>query len=52
MYDVYNPSTRRDMPFRWMPPEAIKNDDFTTMSDAWAFGVLMWEIMTRGKLVL
>lgn len=49
MYDVYNPSIRRNMPFRWMPPEAIQNDDFTTMSDVWAYGVLMWEIMTRGK---
>jgi insulin receptor len=31
-YDVYEPSNQRQMPFRWMPPEAIRNSDFTTMS--------------------
>ena len=39
----------KDLPIWWMPPEAISNDQFTTASDLWAFGVLMWELFAYGE---
>lgn len=38
------------MPLRWMSPEAILEGDFSTKSDVWAFGVLMWEVFTHGEM--
>eukprot|EP00118_Oscarella_pearsei_P002752 m.11467 g.11467 ORF g.11467 m.11467 type:complete len:465 (+) comp23382_c0_seq2:180-1574(+) len=37
------------LPIRWMSPEAIQTGTFTTESDIWAFGILMWEVFTLGK---
>ena len=40
----------RELPIRWMAPEAISSGQFTITNDIWAFGVLMWEILTYGEL--
>lgn len=38
------------VPLRWMSPEAVLEGDFSTKSDVWAFGVLMWEVFTHGEM--
>ena len=39
-----------DVPFRWMPPEALRRRRFTEKSDVWAFGVTAWELLTGGEV--
>ena len=46
--DYYRVEGKAALPVRWMPPESIVYGKFTTESDVWSFGVVMWEIFSFG----
>ncbi|KAL1006152.1 hypothetical protein UPYG_G00068510 [Umbra pygmaea] len=52
--DVYNEEyyhyRQAWIPLRWLPSEAVFEDDFSTKTDVWSFGVLMWEVFSLGEL--
>ncbi|XP_069598146.1 ephrin type-A receptor 2 isoform X1 [Ranitomeya imitator] len=37
------------IPIRWTAPEAISYRKFTSASDVWSYGIVMWEVMSFGE---
>ncbi|KHJ41523.1 hypothetical protein D918_08375, partial [Trichuris suis] len=37
------------IPVRWTAPEAIAYRKFTSASDVWSFGIVMWEVLSYGE---
>ncbi|XP_043531668.1 ephrin type-A receptor 2 isoform X1 [Chiloscyllium plagiosum] len=37
------------IPIRWTAPEAIAYRKFTSASDVWSFGIVMWEVLSYGE---
>ncbi|XP_011936854.1 PREDICTED: muscle, skeletal receptor tyrosine-protein kinase isoform X4 [Cercocebus atys] len=46
--DYYKANENDAIPIRWMPPESIFYNRYTTESDVWAYGVVLWEIFSYG----
>ncbi|XP_047473685.1 tyrosine-protein kinase TXK-like isoform X2 [Penaeus chinensis] len=48
--DEYTGSGGAKFPIKWAAPEVLNFMRFSSKSDVWAFGVLMWEVFTCGKM--
>ncbi|GAB0178570.1 cytoplasmic tyrosine-protein kinase BMX [Grus japonensis] len=47
--DLYISSLGTKFPVKWSAPEVFHYTKFSSKSDVWAFGILMWEVFTLGK---
>lgn len=48
--DEYTSSLGSKFPIKWAAPEVLNFTKFSSKSDVWAFGVLMWEVFCGGKM--
>nr|XP_033813926.1 ephrin type-B receptor 3 [Geotrypetes seraphini] len=46
---TYTSSLGGKIPIRWTAPEAITYRKFTSASDVWSYGIVMWEVMSYGE---
>ncbi|XP_033636801.1 tyrosine-protein kinase receptor Tie-1-like, partial [Asterias rubens] len=46
--DVYVQTSKTRVPTRWLSLESLTHQTYTSMSDVWSFGILLWEIATLG----
>ncbi|XP_030287856.1 tyrosine-protein kinase receptor TYRO3 isoform X1 [Sparus aurata] len=47
--NYYRQKVATRLPVKWMAMESLSDSVYTNKSDVWAFGVTMWEIVSRGR---
>lgn len=46
--NYYRKTGSAPIPVKWMSPEAFLEGMFTSKTDVWSFGILLWEVFTLG----
>uniref|UniRef100_A0A7N8X5V5 Tyrosine-protein kinase n=1 Tax=Mastacembelus armatus TaxID=205130 RepID=A0A7N8X5V5_9TELE len=46
----YTSSSGAQFPVKWSPPEVFNFCKYSSKSDVWSYGVLMWEVLTEGRM--
>ncbi|XP_052781124.1 hepatocyte growth factor receptor-like isoform X1 [Mya arenaria] len=47
--DYYASENKKTMlPVKWMALECLEKGKYSSKSDVWSFGIVLWELMTRG----
>ena len=47
---IYQPLTPIKIPVRWTAPETFLNAIYTSASDVWSYGIVLWEIFSAGTM--
>ncbi|XP_056373332.1 tyrosine-protein kinase ITK/TSK [Hyla sarda] len=47
--DQYSSSTGTKFPVKWSAPEVFRYGRYSSKSDVWSYGVLVWEVFSEGK---
>ena len=50
--EIYVQKSTGRVPLKWMAIESLDERKFTSASDVWSFGIILWEISTLGTLLL
>ncbi|KAK9888940.1 hypothetical protein WA026_001159 [Henosepilachna vigintioctopunctata] len=48
--DQYKMKSNCPLPIKWMAIEAIRDRVFSTQSDVWAFGIVLWELFSLARM--
>lgn len=48
--DVYSGNEHTKFPIKWTAPEAATEYKFSIKSDVWSFGILLYELVTYGRI--
>uniref|UniRef100_A0A673BK53 Tyrosine-protein kinase n=1 Tax=Sphaeramia orbicularis TaxID=375764 RepID=A0A673BK53_9TELE len=48
--DQYTSSSGAKFPVKWSPPEVLNFCKYSSKSDVWSYGVLMWEVFSEGRM--
>nr|XP_020514076.1 tyrosine-protein kinase Tec isoform X1 [Labrus bergylta] len=48
--DQYTSSSGAKFPVKWSPPEVFNFCRYSSKSDVWSYGVLMWEVFSEGRM--
>lgn len=47
--DYYVMSTKTNIPVKWLAIECLEHNVYSTASDVWSFGVVLWEMFSFGE---